>query len=301
MSAQPTVSVLMPVYNVERYVAEATESILSQTYEDFEFIVVDDGSTDASLDILQNYTRQDKRIRLTSRPNTGLVGALNDGLTAARGQFLARMDADDVSLPERLEKQVEYLEQHPKVVGVGCRVMFTDPEGLPLRCMVDWFAHDEIEAELLRGGQGIVGAAATMRREALVAVGGYRQECNTLEDLDMSLRIGEKEELANLRGVFYCYRQRFGSICRTQGAEQRRLIDGVLAEAHGRRGLRFCPDRVIRLAASISAAEERRKWAWWALGSGYVAAARKHAFAVLRQAPLSVESWRLAACAVRGH
>src|SRR4051794_4532921 len=112
----PAVSIVMPVYNGAAYVAEAVRSILGQTFEDFEFIIVDDGSTDRTPRILHEYERMDRRVRVISRPNTGIVGALNDGVAAAEAPLIARMDADDVSTPQRLHRQVEYLSEHPEVV-----------------------------------------------------------------------------------------------------------------------------------------------------------------------------------------
>src|SRR5688572_3125739 len=103
MSDAPAVSVLMPVYNAERFVAQTVDSILAQTFVDFEFIIIDDGSTDDSPEILKRYERRDPRIRLVSRPNTGYVPALNEGLELVRGEFLARIDADDLSDPRRFE------------------------------------------------------------------------------------------------------------------------------------------------------------------------------------------------------
>ena len=119
-SISPQISVLMPVYNAERFVAEAVQSILSQTFGDFEFIIIDDGSSDGSLEILRRFERADSRIRLSSRPNTGYTVALNEMLAMASGQFVARMDADDVAMPQRLQKQVDYLCAHPNCVVVGC-------------------------------------------------------------------------------------------------------------------------------------------------------------------------------------
>src|SRR5436305_11764547 len=103
----PAVSVLMPVYNAQRYIAAAVQSILDQTFTDFELIVVDDGSTDRSGDILRGFAARDPRVKLISRPNTGYVVALNEALATATGEFIARMDADDFSLPKRFERQVE--------------------------------------------------------------------------------------------------------------------------------------------------------------------------------------------------
>src|SRR5438105_9555149 len=98
ISAAPPISVCMPVYNAEAYLADAAGSVLSQTCGDFEFIIIDDGSEDSSLEILQELARGDSRVRLYSRPNTGYARALNEALSHARGEFIARMDADDVSL-----------------------------------------------------------------------------------------------------------------------------------------------------------------------------------------------------------
>src|SRR6266581_3934019 len=109
MFSSPAISVVMPVYKAERYLAQAVDSILDQTFTDFELIAVDDGSRDQSLQILNGYAQKDQRVRVISRPNTGIVGALNDGIAAARAPLIARMDSDDLSLPQRFEKQVTYL------------------------------------------------------------------------------------------------------------------------------------------------------------------------------------------------
>src|SRR5678816_4165512 len=112
MSTTPRVSIVMPVYNAAAYLAEAVDSILAQTFRDFQFVIVNDGSTDRSTAILERYAHRDQRIKLISRPNTGIVGALNDGLAEATGDYIARMDADDVSTPNRLAVQVDYLDKH---------------------------------------------------------------------------------------------------------------------------------------------------------------------------------------------
>src|SRR5947207_1274318 len=117
----------MSVYNGENYLAEAIDSILNQTFKDFEFIVIDDGSSDTSLKIIKKYT--DPRIKLISRKNKGLVASLNEGLAKAKGDYIARQDADDVSLPQRLKKEVEYLDAHPKVALVGSNYKHLDAKG----------------------------------------------------------------------------------------------------------------------------------------------------------------------------
>ncbi len=120
----PLISVIMPVYNAEKYVAEAIESILSQTFRDFEFLIFNDGSTDKSAEIVQYYANKDERIIFYNyTKNTGYLKHLNEGIDKAQGKYIARMDADDISLPQRFEKQVEFMESHEDI-GV-CGTWFT--------------------------------------------------------------------------------------------------------------------------------------------------------------------------------
>lgn len=111
MSNTPVVSVIMSVYNAEKFLAEALESIINQTFDSFEFIIIDDGSSDGSRLILEAYSRQDNRLKLVSRENRGLTASLNEGILLAKGTFIARMDADDIALPYRLEHQLQWLEK----------------------------------------------------------------------------------------------------------------------------------------------------------------------------------------------
>ncbi len=112
---EPLISVVMSVYNVENYLSEAIESILNQTYKNFEFIIINDGSTDKSLKIIKNYQKEDNRIVIISRENKGLPYSLNEGIRKAKGKYIVRMDADDISLPTRLEKQVKFMENNPDI------------------------------------------------------------------------------------------------------------------------------------------------------------------------------------------
>ena len=126
----PRVSVLMPAYNAAPYVAGAVESVLAQTYGDFEFVIIDVGSTDATPDILADYAARDHRIRLArNEANLGLIRSLNRGLEIARGEFVARFDADDLSRPERLERQVSFFNGNPDHVLVGASYDAIDSQG----------------------------------------------------------------------------------------------------------------------------------------------------------------------------
>lgn len=298
----PTVSVLMPVHNGQLYLPQAVESVLSQTFKDFEFIAIDDGSTDDSLLILREYERRDSRVQVLSRPNTGIVGALNDGLELATGEFVARMDADDIALSERLAKQVAFLRAHPECVLVGSRVLLIDPEGAPIGEWATQTAHEDIDGGHLTLHWPMVHPAVTMRRSIVMQLGGYRQQYNTLEDLDLFLRMAERGRLANLPDVLLHYRQHFGSTCFSRNRQQSDIREAIYRETCARRGMpepASAPETFR--AAPRSENAERHRWAWMALESGHVSTARKHAFGLMRRVPLSIESWKLLYCALRGH
>jgi glycosyltransferase involved in cell wall biosynthesis len=130
MLLSPVVSIIMPVYNSERYLSQAIQSILDQTYQYFELIVIDDGSGDSSWEIVTNFQKKDSRIRGIRQPeNQGVAATSNHGLDLAVGKYIARMDSDDVSLPDRLAKQVNFLESHPDIGILGGRMMFMDESG----------------------------------------------------------------------------------------------------------------------------------------------------------------------------
>ena len=175
-AGDPQISVLMPVYQAERYLEEAVESILAQSFDDFELLALDDGSTDESPRILAALAARDDRIRVRVAPHAGLVRRLNQGLAEARGTCIARMDADDISYPERFERQLAFLETHPECVAVGTAVDEIDPDGRPIRPLDIRPNHEEIESRLLQGdGGALIHASALYRTDAVRGVGGYRQ------------------------------------------------------------------------------------------------------------------------------
>src|SRR5688500_13215824 len=125
----PAISVVMPVFNTEDYLASAIESVLAQTLEDFDFIIPDDRSSDSSVSIVQRYAENDDRIRFFPLEHRGYVSLLRRGLNHCRGEFVARMDSDDISRPQRFEKQVNFLRTTPEVVAVGSQITVIDPYG----------------------------------------------------------------------------------------------------------------------------------------------------------------------------
>ena len=139
------ISVIIPVYNAEQFLPFALDSILAQSFEDFEVIAINDGSTDSSASIIEAYANRDQRVKLISRPNTGIVRALEDGRSAASGEFIARMDADDWATPNRFAAQLAALRADQNLVALGSSVTFMDSYG----CAVELCVRDS-DPELIR-------------------------------------------------------------------------------------------------------------------------------------------------------
>ncbi|NHC12723.1 glycosyltransferase [Motilibacter deserti] len=214
----PLVSVLLAVYNGERYVAAAVESVLAQTYGRLELIVIDDGSTDGTLAILKGF--EDPRVRLVSRENRGLVTTLAEAASLARGTYLARMDADDLSRRDRLARQVQFLESHPDVVLVGSDYTLIDEHGSPVH-VTSFLAHPhDLKTAQVVGNQFGHGCVL-MRADAYAAVGGYDTGLPQAEDMDLWSRLSHVGEVANLPEPLYAYRDNPDGISSTQTDEQR--------------------------------------------------------------------------------
>jgi glycosyltransferase involved in cell wall biosynthesis len=201
----PKVSVVMPVYNQAAHLGEALDSILGQTFEDFEIVCIDDGSTDGTSTVLATYEHRDTRLVVHRQPNSGVVAALNRGCRLARSRYIARMDADDIALPDRLERQVNFLDSHPEVAVVGGAVTFMRADGTPgytASCPVD---DAGIKATLARSSP-LFHSAVVMRKAALAAVGWYRPIARHAEDYDLWLRMADRFEMANLSEPVLRYR-----------------------------------------------------------------------------------------------
>jgi len=291
MTGNPAISVLMPVYNTERYLSEAIESILNQTYENFEFIIVDDGSTDRSSLILQEYAETDSRIRLIRQENTGMVGALNRGLKETAAPLIARMDADDVALPHRLEAQLKFMENHPEHVVVGGHTYFIDPDGQILKLYRLALDHNEIEERLLQGGGGaVVHAAAMFRKSAIEEAGGYRKDFEFIEDFDLYLRLLKIGKFANLDRVVYHYRHHLENITARKGNTRENLRRLLVGEARRWKGLPAIDIPVPDDAQAFSANFLRRRWCGWALEENRLSTAWKHAWRAWIGEPWSRDS-----------
>jgi glycosyltransferase involved in cell wall biosynthesis len=201
----PLISVLMPAYNCEAYVLEAVSSILSQSFTDFELLVIDDGSTDSTRKLLESV--DDPRLRLVSNErNIGLIGTLNRGLDLALGRYIARMDADDVSAPERLEKQVLYLEEHPDVHVLGSMVNLINEQGMVFGAISGYPTDsEEIHRYLLRECC-LIHPSVIFRKDTVEAAGGYSVDARHAEDYDLWLRLSDHHKIANLPDKLVSYR-----------------------------------------------------------------------------------------------
>lgn len=214
----PRVTVLMSVYNGERYLREAIESILGQTFTDFKFIIVNDGSTDSSRDIVLSYS--DPRIRLIDNPeNMGLIKSLNRGLALARGEYVARQDADDRSLPFRLEKQVAFLEVNPAVALLGTQARVIDEYGIPVRFL--YFRKPVTKFGIqwrLMIDSAFVHSSVMFRRNVIWdELRGYNEAFVGREDADLWSRVILNHEVQNLPETLVDYRSHSASVTANYG------------------------------------------------------------------------------------
>lgn len=206
MSVPPAISVLMAVRDGERFLAEAVESVLSQSFSDLELVVVDDGSTDSTPEILGRIAEGDPRMIVhRRRAGRNLAEVLNVAAELSRAPLLARLDADDVALPERLRMQVEFLAAHPEVALLGGQALMIDELGRQFGEARYPLQDDELR-RALRTGNPFVHPAVAMRRQAFEAVGGYRTNFDYAEDLDLWLRLAEDRQVANLPDLVVEYR-----------------------------------------------------------------------------------------------
>jgi hypothetical protein len=230
----PNVSIVMSVFNGERFLCEAVESILGQSLSDFEFIIIDDGSTDRSGSILKAYEARDPRIRIYPQENRGLIESLNRGCGLARGKYIARMDADDIAVPDRLAWQIDFMEKHPEVAVVGGAVEFMDRVGKVLRVAGRPLHNDEIQRVILNQSGVMWHPTVVIRKAAFVQMGGYRNVVDA-EDYDLWLRMAEMFELANLPQVLLKYRLHPGQVSVAKCTKQALGATAAKAAAIARR------------------------------------------------------------------
>ncbi len=217
---RPLVSVVMSVYNGARFLDEAVNSIRAQTFRNWEFLIVDDGSTDASPDILARHARSDARIRILSQKNAGLIRSLNRGFAEASAAFIARMDADDVSRPYRFEMQLDFLNDNPGVALVGGAIEVIDAQGRPMNVIRLPLTPDRLRAHMLELGCGLAHPTVLFDRTVLQKTGTFRSAYRHAEDYDLWLRMLEHVQLANLDEILLSYRRHGESVSYKHATQQ---------------------------------------------------------------------------------
>jgi glycosyltransferase involved in cell wall biosynthesis len=228
----PRISVLLPVYNDEKYVGAAVESILRQSFRDFELVIVNDGSTDDTPAILESLAEADDRIRLYHQENRGVSGTRNRLIELARGQFIANMDGDDISAADRLEVQIDYLRRHPEVDLVGTQMEYIDPQGQPTGKPVTTTPTDPatITWQLLFG-MCVFHATWCARRETMLTE-AYDPDFRYAEDYDLISRLSRCHTIANVDQPLYKVRESPSRISNEKAEEQAATARAVMHREH---------------------------------------------------------------------
>ncbi len=233
----PPVSVIMAVYNGERYLAEAVESVLGQSHEDFEFVIVDDGSTDRTPKILDFYAARDGRVRVISQTNAGQPASLNRAHAEARNEWVAVLDADGACMPHRLETQLRALRREPSVRVLGASAFWTNEWG-GTRGIRAFGPKSLKEFERLAAGRDpivIVHPTAMMHRATILKLGGYAEDFGPAADVELWSRVSDEHPVISLSEPLLYYRIHTSSMSVTRFFEQRLLARWIRARQHARR------------------------------------------------------------------
>ena len=228
----PLISVVMSVYNGEKYLRSSIDSILDQTYKNFEFIIINDGSTDSTKEIILSY--DDPRICLIdNEENMGLTKSLNKGLKIARGEYIARMDADDVSMPGRFESQIDFLNHHQDYAVVGTFLKVINEDSKVVFTIEKPTQHADIR-EFLNKDNCIGHGSAMIRKTCLQNVGFYDESIEKSQDYELWLRISQNYRLANIPQYLYMWRNHKENISEKHRNEQKHFVEMVKTRAEGK-------------------------------------------------------------------
>lgn len=297
----------MAVCNVDRFLAEAIESVLTQTFQDFEYIIADFGSTDSSTAIVASYARKDDRIRMVDAPDCNLVQARNVACSHARGEFVAVMDADDVCLPIRLEREFEVFEKNPDIGIVGSATEWIDASGARLGVQHVPETDSEIRATLpLRCP--FWHPTVMVRTSVLKLAGWYRRPFVYAHDYDMELRVAEHSRCVNLSEVLVNYRVHSSQVTLRKQKQQTLCKLAAQASARCRTAghndpLNNAEEITPRLLAEIGVSDRElqntlvsdgRNWIRAMIAAGEDSAALVAATEMVKSAPAAVDRWQIA-------
>ncbi|WP_281796914.1 glycosyltransferase family 2 protein [Desulforhabdus amnigena] len=227
-STNPEITVLMSCYNAGRWLHEAIDSVLQQTFKNFEFIILDDGSEDETWNIIQSYCSRDKRIVAIRKENTGLADSLNVGIAHAKGTWIARLDADDLCEPTRLEEQIAFIRKNPEIVLLGTGFLEINDSGSVLKRHSYPAKHDQLLHRLKRSMAFFPHSSAFYRTDLVQRVHGYNPRIKRSEDTDLWLRLSEKGKLGCFKKPLVRIRKHSEQISLDQ-AGKRQLCDSTAA------------------------------------------------------------------------
>src|SRR5260221_7892992 len=305
--AQPLVSVTMAVCNAERFLAEAIESVLVQTFRNLEFIIVDFGSSDSSKAIVLRYAAKDSRIKFHEIPNCGLAEARNAACSCANGQYIAVMDADDICLPDRLLLEVNFMESNPDISLIGGATEWIDQQGRSLGVHKVPCENLEIQA-ILPSRCPFWHPTVVIRTDAFLFVKGYRKSFVFAHDYDLELRVSEYFKCANLPQIVLKYRIHPSQVTfRKRELQTLCKLAAEVSAASRRSGrpdpLGLAADITPALLAELGVSEpalqntlvsDSRNWIRGMLKAGEYLATLDAACAILRSNMRHVEGWQIA-------
>jgi glycosyltransferase involved in cell wall biosynthesis len=248
---RPEITVLMSCFNAKRWLSESIESILCQTYEDFEFLILDDGSTDATWNIIQFYCRKDARIVAISKHHSGLAHSLNLGIAQARGVWIARLDSDDLCDPSRLAEQIKFVSSNPGVVLLGTGCVEIDEDGRRVKDHTYPSDHKGLIYHLEHEKAFFPHSSSFFRRDLVLRLGGYNARISRAEDADLWFRLFENGEVSCLEPPLLAIRKHPGQISHEQ-AGSRQTYDSIAA--------RVCHFLRLAGAQDPSSSDDETNW-----------------------------------------
>jgi glycosyltransferase involved in cell wall biosynthesis len=269
----PTVSVIMSVFNGEKFLSETIDSVLNQSFRDFEFVIVDDGSTDATADILSKYVLRDGRIRVLGDGKRGRAASLNLAISLANGKYVANTDADDLSMPRRLEEQVAFMENNPEVGVLGGAFELVTDSGAVIDVIRHPLEDSQMRSAMLRYNP-ICHSSVILRKNIVLASGGYRSTFEPSEDYDLWLKMSECSRMANLPDVIVRYRLHANQLSVRKVERQILCVLAASAAAEKRRSGKPDPfadnlEITPKIVESLGVTEQRIRTAfeeaygWW--------------------------------------
>ncbi len=225
---KPDITVLLSCYNADKWLNLAIESILTQTFTNFELIIINDGSTDNTLEIINNYVNKDNRIIVIDKKNTGLADSLNIGIHHAKGQWIARIDSDDLCEKNRLEKQYNFVHKNNKIVLLGTGFFEIDEHGKLIKEHTYPTKHNKLLSNLQRAKRFFPHSSAFYKTEAVRQIGGYRPCIKRSEDTDLWLRLSEIGNIGCMENKLVSIRKHSGQISHDEFGK-RQIIDSYAA------------------------------------------------------------------------